>query len=54
MKLKNEEMEIIVGGGITSSMVNAISKIVTTVYDLGRSTGSAIRRFVTKSYCPVK
>ena len=54
MVLHKEEMEVIVGGGITSSMINAISKAITVIYELGKSTGSAIRRIVTKSYCPVK
>ena len=48
MELKKEEMYTIDGGGITSQMLNAISKAVTTLYDLGRATGSAIRRLVKK------
>ena len=54
MELKKEQMEVIVGGAITSAMINAISKAVVTIYNLGRSTGSAIRRIVTKTYCPIR
>ncbi len=56
MIIKKEEMYDINGGAtaITSAMINAISKAVSVIYDLGKSTGSAIRRFVTKTYCPVK
>ena len=54
MEIKVEEMKLVTGGSITSSMINAISKVVQTIYDLGKSTGSAIRRLVTKTYCPAK
>lgn len=54
MELKKEELREINGGGITSAMLNAISKAISTIYDLGKSTGSAIRRFTSKTFCPVK
>ena len=54
MKLNKEEMLTIDGGGITSAMLNAISKAIYTVYDLGRQTGSALRRLLKKMYCPIK
>ena len=55
MKLTKEEMyEVIGGASITSAMLNAISKAVLAIYELGKSTGSAIRRIVTKTYCPVR
>ena len=53
MKLNKEEMKKIDGGGITSAMLNAISKAVNTVYQLGRQTGSAIKRILQKSHCPL-
>lgn len=43
----------ITGGAITSAWINAISKAVSTVYELGKQTGSAIRRLVNGSYCPI-
>ena len=54
MKLNKEEMLKVDGGAITSAMINAISKAVNTLYELGRQTGSAIRRLVKNSYCPMK
>ena len=56
MELKQEQLKNIIGGAtaITSSMLNAISKAVTTLYELGRQTGSALRRIVKNSYCPTK
>lgn len=53
MELKKKEMQRINGGGLTSAMINAVTKAITTIYELGKSTGSAIRRIVKKSYCSV-
>lgn len=52
MKLNKEQMIQIDGGAITSAMINAISKAVNTLYELGRATGSAVRRLIKKSFCP--
>jgi len=55
MELNNEKMKQVEGGAsITSAMINAISKAVNTLYELGKQTGSAIRRLVGNSYCPIK
>ena len=54
MELNKEKMKQIEGGGITSAMMNAISKAVNTLYELGRQTGSAIRRMIKNTYCPMK
>ena len=53
MKLKAIEMKNITGGGLTSSFINAISKAVNIVYELGKQTGSALRRIVYGKYCPI-
>ena len=47
MELKTEEMLKIEGGGITSSMINALTKAVTGLYDLGKGFGSALRRAIS-------
>ena len=54
MELKKEEMKYIIGGAFTSAMLNAITKAINTIYELGKHTGSTIRRLVKKQYCPVK
>jgi len=51
MEIRNEEMKTIVGGAISYSMINAFSKLITTIYEVGRGIGSAVRRLVNKSYC---
>ena len=52
-ELKNNEMESISGGAITSQFINAITKAFGAVYNLGKETGSTIRRLVSGKYCPV-
>ncbi|MBQ8219218.1 MAG: hypothetical protein IJZ79_05640 [Bacilli bacterium] len=53
MELKEKELLEIQGGGITSAWLNAISKAVTTLYDLGKATGSALRRIISGATCPI-
>ena len=54
MELTKTEMYEVSGGGLTSSMLNAISKAANTVYSFGKSFGSSIRRIFSGSYCPVR
>lgn len=53
MKLTKQEMIQVKGGGISYSLINAITKAITAIYELGKSTGSAIRRAIKKTYCPI-
>lgn len=50
-QLKKEELTIVKGGGISYSMLNAITKAVSTIFSLGQAVGSALRRVKTKNYC---
>ena len=52
-ELKDYEMESINGGGITSSTINAITKAINTIYELGRQFGSSFRRLINGKYCPI-
>lgn len=50
--LSIEEMYDINGGAtITSSMINAITKAVGTLYKIGQSVGSSIRRVISGKVC---
>lgn len=53
MKLKEQELYNINGGGITinATLINAFARAISTVLDLGRTVGSAIRRLYSKNYC---
>lgn len=48
---KKESKEIYCGGGITSSLINAISKGVNIFTDLGRYFGSSLRKIFTGNLC---
>ena len=49
-----EKMKQINGGAITSAMINAISKAVNALYELGTATGSALRRIIRNKYCALR
>ena len=52
MKLNSEELLQIEGGAsITASMVNAIVDGFQKIFELGRAFGSAVSRFVKRSFC---
>jgi len=54
-ELKREEMLNISGGAswFSASFLNAISRAVSTLMDLGRSLGTSIRRSVNGKICSV-
>lgn len=51
MRLDNEELSYINGGAITASLLNALSRAISTTLNLGQVIGSAIRRVFSKKYC---
>lgn len=53
-KLSINELKIITGGeSITGSLINAITSGIKTVFDIGKSFGSSIRRLKEKKICEV-
>jgi len=53
MRLTKQELLVITGGTITATFINSIARGITTITDLGRSLGSAIRRIVSGKICPI-
>ena len=51
MLLNEEELNMIKGGSISATTINALSRLVSTFMKLGQVIGSSIRRAITKSYC---
>jgi len=51
MRLKSSELLEINGGGISASLLNAVSRAFTTAINLGQIIGSAIRRIISKKAC---
>ncbi len=51
-ELSNKETKIIYcGGGITSTLINAVSKGINVFTDLGRYLGSSLRKIFTGDLC---
>ena len=40
--MTKEELVMITGGAVSGNFLNYLSKIITTIFDIGRSVGSAI------------
>lgn len=51
MQLNEQELIKIQGGAISATLLNAVSRAVSTILELGRTVGSAIRRIYSKNYC---
>ena len=52
-QLNDKELMRIEGGaGFTASLLNAASRAISTLMELGRNLGSAIRRTINGSICP--
>lgn len=51
MILKNDELIKVSGGAISGTMLNALSRGLSTLLDLGRSLGTAIRMIITGKRC---
>lgn len=49
--LSNEELMSVKGGSLTSQFLNAVTRAVETVLDLGRTVGSSIRRIFSGKLC---
>ena len=50
--MNNEELKGVVGGiALSSPLINALTKAVTTVYDLSRRLGSTVYRLTHNATC---
>ncbi len=50
---KQELLQIVGGINITGSLINSIYRGISVIMDVGRSLGSAIRRAIGRSMCPI-
>lgn len=50
---KNELLSIEGGNGISGTLISALGRGITTLLDMGRSLGSAIRRIGSGNICSV-
>lgn len=52
-KLNKEQLLKITGGSISATLLNALVRGVNVFLDVGRSVGSAIRRFFSGKKCSI-
>lgn len=50
---KNEMINITGGFNWNGTIINAFSKGINTILNLGKALGSSIRRIVGGTYCPI-
>ncbi len=53
MKVKDQELIKINGGGLGATFLNYLSNAIKTVYNIGQELGGAIRRIATGKTCPL-
>lgn len=53
IELENVELLKINGGGISGTLINAITGAGKFIFNIGQSIGSSIRRMVSGNYCPI-
>lgn len=51
--LTNEELVLVRGGGITATLLNSLSRYMDTIFGLGQTVGSSIRRLISKKVCKI-
>ena len=51
MVLDEKTLMNVCGGTISSTMLNAVSRLITTILELGRTIGSSLYRYRKKDYC---
>ena len=51
MRLKDNELLFVIGGAISSQLINAFVRLITSVVEVGRMIGTSIRRVFSKNYC---
>ena len=51
MRLSKNDLLNIKGGTLSSTMINALAKGASLLFEIGQAVGSAIRRLITKTTC---
>ena len=53
--LTNEELLEVKGGAlsITATLLNSMSRFINTIFELGQTIGSALRRSKEKKFCSI-
>lgn len=49
--MKDIELNKVEGGNLNGTLINAISRFINSILELGRAVGSAMSRRKNKNYC---
>ena len=50
MKLKDEELQYVIGGAISATFLNAVARIGEFIFEIGRNIGKNLRRLIFNQY----
>lgn len=48
--MRDDEL-ILVSGGITTTLLNSIARVISVIFNIGKSVGTSIRMLRTKTSC---
>ena len=54
MNIDNKDLDKIIGGSISGTVINAFTNIIKVLLDAGKDVGSSIRRIRDNEVCPLK
>lgn len=49
--MNNKELNTITGGDLNGTLINAISRFINSILEIGRAVGSALSRRKNNNYC---
>ena len=53
MVLSKNELATINGGGLSATLLNALSRAVSTIFSIGVQIGSSLRRLISGKACSI-
>ena len=54
MILEERECKKIKAGSISGNLISALTKVLSSILDIGRACGSALRRIASKNSCALR
>ncbi len=51
MKMKYWELDKVTGGVVSGTKLNALTKIISTIYDVGYALGKTLRKIIDRNTC---
>ncbi len=51
--MSDEELLTVYGGAFSAALLSGIVSAIKTIYEIGKSIGTSIRRVIEKKYCKI-